>query len=187
MQLIRVSKIKQYFKIYKLYHKSFPACEKKPFFSMVKRNKSGKMDMWYIEDDGIFVGLAITMNWKDMVLLDYFAVNGTIRGGGYGSKALRLIQEHYRGKRFFLEIENIYGNAPNQTDRERRRKFYLNNDMQSMGMFVHLFGTDMEILGHNCNISYEEYLSVYANIFNIRKASLIKQINVKEGFNGFIQ
>ncbi len=178
MKLIKVSTVKQYLKIYGLYHYSFPVREKKPFISMVKRNKNGKMDMWYIEEKGNFIGLAITMKWKDMILLDYFAINKTLRAKGYGSKALCMLQKYYEGRRFLLEIENVYGNAHNQNDRERRKKFYLNNNMKSMDMFVHLFGTDMEILGYNCKVSYEEYLSIYANIFNIKKASLIRQIYI---------
>ena len=186
MKVIKVSTAKQYLKIYGLYQYSFPVREKKPFFSIVKRNKNGKMDMWYIEENGNFIGLAITMKWKDMVLLDYFAINKNLRSNGYGSKSLRMLQKYYEGRRFLLEIENVYENAHNQKDRERRKKFYLNNNMKSMDMFVHLFGTDMEILGYNCMVSYEEYLSIYANIFSIKKASLIKQIQVGVDENGSV-
>ena len=186
MKLIKASDLKKYFRIYRLYHSSFPIREKKPFFSMVKRNRNGKMDMWYLEESGSYIGLAITMKWKDMVLLDYFAIRKDLRAKGYGGKALALLQNYYKGKRFLLEIENVYGNAHNQIDRERRKKFYLKNNMKSMKMFVHLFGTDMEILGYNCNITYEEYLSIYANIFNFKKASLIKQIHIGVDENEFV-
>lgn len=88
MRLIKTTKIRQYLKIYRLYHCSFPKYEKKPFFSMVIRNKNGKMDMWNIEEGGKFIGLAITMKWKDMVLLDYFAIRRDLRAKGYGSRAI---------------------------------------------------------------------------------------------------
>ena len=97
MKLIKVSTVKQYLKIYGLYHYSFPVREKKPFISMVKRNKNGKMDMWYIEEKGNFIGLAITMKWKDMILLDYFAIYGTIDietpdGGGICESSKRVLR-----------------------------------------------------------------------------------------------
>ena len=35
--------------------------------------------------------------------------------------------------------------------------------MTEMKIMVNLFGTKMEVLGHNCRLTYEEYSSVYAN------------------------
>ena len=177
MQLIQASEKTQYNKIHSLYKKSFPLCEKKPFSSITKRQKLDKVDIWYIEDKGEFVGLAITMKSKDMVLLDYFAIDTSMRSEGYGSKALKMLQDYYRDCRFFLEIESVYENTSNRMLRERRKNFYLRNNMNEMKMLVNLFGTDMEILGYNCNFTYEEYLSVYTDVYGKRKADKIKRLS----------
>ncbi|MGN0375983.1 MAG: GNAT family N-acetyltransferase [Butyrivibrio sp.] len=176
MQLIQASKKTQYNKIHSLYKKSFPLCEKKPFSSITKRQKLNKVDIWYIEDKGEFVGLAITMKSKDMVLLDYFAIDTSMRSEGYGSKALKMLQDYYRDCRFFLEIESVYENAANQQLRERRKAFYLKNNMTEMNIKVNLFGTDMEILGYGCNFTYEEYLHVYEEVYGKRKSDKIKKL-----------
>ena len=64
------------------------------------------MEILSIENDtGDFLGLAITILYKDIVLLDYFAVDDNQRNNGAGSSALRMLLERYLGKRFLLEIE----------------------------------------------------------------------------------
>ena len=37
--------------------------------------RAGKTDTWYVTDEGRFVGLAITINGPDRILLDYFAID----------------------------------------------------------------------------------------------------------------
>lgn len=179
MKLIQVSAKEHYQRIGRLYESAFPECEKKAFFRMVHRQKqeNRSVDMWYLEKNGDFAGLAITMNDKDLVLLDYFAIDTNCRGGGLGSEALRALQEQYRDRRFFLEIESIYGEADNQELRQRRRKFYLNNDMQPMGIMADVFGTEMELLGYgDCAMTFEEYTDIYAHVYGRRKARHVKEL-----------
>lgn len=89
-----------------LYVHAFPAAERKPFYMIHKKQAEGSMEILSIENDtGDFLGLAITILYKDIVLLDYFAVDDNQRNNGAGSSALRMLLERYLGKRFLLEIE----------------------------------------------------------------------------------
>ncbi len=161
MKLIPVSTLRQWIKIYILYRKSFPKYERKPFKVILNTRKKGNADVWYLEKDGQFCGLAITFNNKNLILLDYFAIDTKKRGLGLGSESLKVLFEHYVNQKFFLEIETVYDECDNLTERLRRKHFYLENGMSEMKIMVNLFGTRMEVLGHNCQLTYEEYASVY--------------------------
>ncbi len=150
-------------KIKQLYMEAFPACERKPFTVIKYKYHKKADDVWMLEENGEFVGLAITMNGLDMVLLDYFAIDEDKRGKGYGSKALKLLQEKYADYRFFLEIERTDVEADNLAERKRRKTFYLQNGMAEMNVYTILFGVEMELLGYHCDVSFEEYRRLYVS------------------------
>ena len=84
-----------WYKIKKLYMRAFPLNERKPFKLIKQKAKGSMSDVWMLDEDGEFLGLAITMNADDLVLLDYFAIHEKKRSVGCGSKALKLLQEKY--------------------------------------------------------------------------------------------
>lgn len=151
-----VSQMKQ------LYLSAFPKAERKPFCLMKQKCRQGKMDMLSLESDaGEFLGLAVTVFYKDMVLLDYFAVNVGERGNGVGSEAFEMLKKRYEGRRFFLEIEIPDKTAKNAEQRIRRKEFYLRNGMIETGLLVVLFGIEMELLTDHCQLDFEEYHELY--------------------------
>jgi len=149
----------------KLYKTAFPKCERKPLWLVWRAQKQGKTDVWIIEQDGEFAGFAITMLGKDLVLLDYLAICDKKRGGGIGSRTLQSLYEQYRGKRFFLEIENVYVPVENLAERIRRKNFYKRNGMQEMGIMVNAFGAELEILAYDCQVSFEDYYELYCSCY----------------------
>lgn len=165
MKLRKVQSLRDWREIKKLYNEAFPANEKKPFWMIRWKHMSGVADVWVLERGGEFSGLAITMNGADLVLLDYFAVRSDRRGGGIGGEALKALQEMYSVRRFFLEIESVEEGAATQAERERRKRFYLANGMQELGVYVTLFGVDMELLGYNCEVNFEEYRGLYFDTY----------------------
>lgn len=148
-------------KIKKLYKRAFPRFERKPLWIVRMKHKKGEADIWVLEHDEEFVGFAITINELDMVLLDYFAVCENLRSGGLGSQALKLLQEKYADKRFFLEIECEDETAKNAAERVRRKEFYLRNGMSELGVKVNVYTVDMELLGYNCEVSFKDYEQLY--------------------------
>lgn len=149
--------------IHNLYDISFPKDEKKPFSMILEKTKEGLMEILILIKDNIPVGLMITLLHKDLVLLDYFAIDTERRGEGLGSVALDLFRQRYGEKRCLLEIEIIDDNAENAHQRRQRKNFYLKNGLYETGVWVTLFGVDMEILifDNRYSVSYEEYYSIY--------------------------
>jgi len=161
--------------IYNLYMEAFPEDERKPFELMQQKVAEGKMEMLAIEEEDQFLGLAITILHKDMVLIDYFAIASECRGQGVGGKALSLLKERYKKQRLFLEIEVIDEKADNNAERIRRKAFYKKHGLSEARIYVCLFGVDMELLTVDCQITYEEYHSVYAETFGLDIAKNICQ------------
>lgn len=173
MRLQQTSTQELYNEMKELYLEAFPKYERKPFSLMQATQEKGVVDMWSIMDEDTFVGMAITMKDKDLVLLDYFAIKSEFRGKGYGSKVLQMLYEQYKGSRFFLEIESTKVDCQNKVQRESRKAFYLRNGLQEVGLEAGVFGTEMELLSHNVSLNFEEYHGVYEHIYGEEKARMI--------------
>ncbi len=177
MKLRAIVSQKEWQQIKKLYRTAFPKYERKPLWIVKKKNRKGQADVWLIEEDGAFAGFAIMMNQENLVLLDYFAIADEMRTKGLGKAALRALQEHYRGKKFFLEIESVSVPCDNLAERQRRKNFYLNNGMEEMHIMVDLFGTQMEVLGYECDLDFAEYQSIYRLSYGKWVAKNVKSKN----------
>lgn len=165
----------QWIQIYILYHKSFPANEKKPFSRILSTYRNGMADVWYLSYKGYFAGLAITINSKDTILLDYYAISPRMRGHGIGSRVLRSMQNHYTPKGLLIEIESCTPDAPNLKERTRRKEFYLRNRMVPLNIDVLLFGVEMELLGYNCQVDFSKYRDIYVDNYGELLAQNVKK------------
>ena len=147
-----------------LYLEAFPAEERKPFFIMEELCRKGQMEMLAILEGDTFIGLDINMlaPGTDLCLLDYFAIAPSVRGGGYGSAALKCICERFAGQQFIFEIEPEDEVADNAEQRRRRKAFYLRNGLRESGLFVSLFGVPFELLSTKQGLRYEDYTKVLA-------------------------
>ena len=163
MRFYKPKRITEYIKLFALYEKAFPRSEKKPISMILKMQKCGATDIWYFEEDGEFLGLAITINSPDLILVDYFAVSEKLRGKGNGTSMLKSLISYYSGKGVFLEIERPYEWASNYSDRLRRRDFYLSKvGLISLETYACLFGVDMELLGtEGVKLDYGAYRNFY--------------------------
>ena len=174
MNITQPKNIFQWIRIYRLYHSAFPASEKKPFSVIRSMQKKGKTDVWYIEKDKKFAGMFITINVDDIILLDYLAVSAAMRGKGIGSAILQKMRKLYEGKGVFLEIETVLENAENLEERKCRKQFYLHNGMTEMHVLANLFGVNMELLGYDCALTYDEYRNFYRENYGEFAANHIK-------------
>lgn len=176
MKIIQAKSFIQKLKIYFLYRSSFPRYERKPFSVILDMQKKGKTDVWYIEKDSKFIGLATTINGDDLILLDYFAVSKKLRGKGLGTKILKALRNIYPDKGFFLEIELPISDAQNFKERIRRKNFYLSCGMSEMNVQVKLFGVDMELLGYDCQLTFDSYREFYRKNYTEKVIENVKPL-----------
>lgn len=172
-----------------LYELAFPKEEKKPFSIIMQKQKEGIVEILCIEDNAIdneepiFLGLAITILYKDYVLLDYFAIEPSQRGSGVGSQVIKLLRERYSQKNIFLEIENttpIFQKVSQEelAIRNRRKAFYMRNGLTPMDYYIDLFGVEMIIMVFDKPITFEIYRELYEKTFStkfIKNVKLIEQ------------
>lgn len=164
-----------YFRIRRLYVSAFPASERKPFGIIRASEKRGKTDVWLIEDKKGFAGFFTTVNGEDTILLDYLAVSKKKRGLGFGSACIREMLSVYREKSVFVEIESVFEKGFGQAERERRRRFYLENGFSPMNVCASVFGVEMELLGVNCRLSFDQYRAFYKENYSAFAADHIHE------------
>lgn len=157
-----------------LYLNAFPKCERKPFYIICQKSREGVTDILSIEEDDQFLGLAITINYEDKVLLDYFAMDDKKRGKGYGSSALKALAQYYEGRRMIIEIETTTQEADNLEERIRRKRFYHKNGITDLGFMADLFGVRMEILSNGTAVTFDEYLELYVETYGERMREFVK-------------
>ena len=151
--------------LYILYRRSFPRAERKPFFTILKKYRSGMTDIWCILEGSTFLGFAATMNSPQLVMLDYLAVSKQNRGQGIGSVAMKELMRRYSDRAFLLEIESPYEPGPDQMLRQKRKQFYVNCGMEPLHIMAEVFGVNMELLGKNCRIDFEAYRNFYRDFY----------------------
>lgn len=177
MKLIKAETHEEKEAVRKLYLKAFPEEERKPFGLLIKSQSQGTADILYIEDDnGEFAGLGIPAIYNDIVILVFFAIADNKRNGGYGSKALNMIIEKYKDKKFILEIEDTSISAPNKDQRLKRKNFYIKNGLINTGVKVSIMGVKMEVMSNTPGINFDEYKNVYKNAFGSEISDKIKKV-----------
>lgn len=151
--------------LFVLYRASFPPAERKPFLTILKKYRSGSTDVWCILQNNRFLGFASTMNSPRTVMLDYLVISKNQRGKGIGTEAMKQLMARYADKAFLLEIESPYEPGDDQALRRKRKSFYLNCGMESLHIMAEVFGVPMELLGKNCNLTFEEYRNFYRDFY----------------------
>lgn len=164
--------------IKKLYKKSFPPEEKKPFWLIRKGCRDHKLEMLSLSEDG-FKGFVISMLFQEFVLIDYFAIQSGQRGNGCGSRALELLKERYHGKKIILEVEPPSEMADNNVQRIKRKQFYHRNGFHDTHIHVTVFGAPLELLAYNCDITFSEYCRIYQYCYGTFVARLLQLKQVK--------
>ena len=166
----------QWLRLWMLYLTAFPAAERKPIRRLIHHRALGRAKIWALGRDGKFAGLVITMEAPHLVQLDYLAVCKKERSSGLGGEALKLLREKLDGRPMFLEIENPDQPGTDQALRKRRRAFYLRAGMEPLGIRAEVYDVQMELLGFNCELTFDEYLAFYRDYYRPQAAEHIRQM-----------
>lgn len=150
--------------VFALYEEAFPPAEKKPRSMMERLSAAGKMEIMAIVENEDFVGLAVDIFSPKAAILDYFAIVPQKRGGGYGSRAVRMLVKRREGEKYIFEIERPDPSADNARDRERRKAFYLRNGLRETGLYAKVYGTDFELLTPDGALTFDEYTDTLCSV-----------------------
>ncbi|NLT10151.1 MAG: GNAT family N-acetyltransferase, partial [Ruminococcus sp.] len=146
-----------------LYLEAFPANERAPFWILKRRAKQGKADLYEIVDGDVKVGMAYVVTYSDMAYLFYFAVDRSLRGKQYGTRALGAILEQYKGKRIFLALENWNEQCDNKEQRLKRHDFYLKCGLEDLPYKLKEAKVTYSIMGVGGKVEPDEYKQLIGN------------------------
>lgn len=161
-----------------LYEAAFPPAERKSPEEMRSGIHASAYDIWVIATpEQPVAGLAITVRHENLVMLDYLAVDPSLRGQGIGHAALPLLRTKSGEGHFFLEIEVPTENCDNPIQRKRRKAFYLSAGLVETQVRAHIYDTNMELLAYPEDapfVTFEGYAKLVEALFppNMRVAQM---------------
>ena len=181
MKAVKATTFKQFWKIRTLHALAFSGSERKSLSVYRSRQKDGKSDIWYFEENDKFVGYAIVTPGRKYVLVNYLAVDTSLRGQSKGSVMLKMLQYEYNGTSLIAEVDLEINPDNPHSKRSKRKLFYLKAGMKELGVTATYIDTDLEILGTpDCEMTFEDYYKFYAEAYNIYTASGIRHCKKTE-------
>ena len=113
--------------IRRLYETAFPIEEQLPWEDLMRLTDEMPLDFTAYYDEDTFIGFTIVLPRDEYNWFWYFAVDGHLRGKGYGQQILNHIVSKYHDKRLILDMESPRQECDNMEQRQRRNAFYVRN------------------------------------------------------------
>lgn len=169
MEFIDILKDRKKFKeVKKLYLSAFPKEELIPLFFLKKTAKTGDADFFALYEGSLFVGLFYLVHRDGLMYVFFFAIHESLRGKGYGSKALGELQKQFSDYRMILAIEEITEDCPNYAQRVKRKAFYLANGFQESRIKITENGVCYDMLTFGGEVHLKEYTKLMKDVFGER-------------------
>lgn len=129
----------------------FPPSELRPFSSMEYLTERGLYRGYVSRENTRQLGYALFVFNQGAALLDYYAVNSSLRGQGIGSKFLSSLRElsgEFGAPFILIEVESVESaETPEQIEeRERRIRFYKHCGCVATKVYSFLFGVEYQIM-----------------------------------------
>ncbi|MEL6232335.1 MAG: GNAT family N-acetyltransferase [Cyanobacteria bacterium J06627_3] len=165
-------------KLESLYQDAFPKNERAPLWFLRYKAKQSNVAFSSLYEHGTWIGLLYTVEYRDILLVIYLAIDASCRSGGYGTKVLTALREGHPDKRIILNIEQTDKQADNNAQRVKRKRFYEKNGYTSTGIIVEELGQPFEMLISGGSITPEETRQVYRSFLG-KILSLLPVLRVR--------
>ena len=167
--MIRFEKIDENTKnledIKQLYMDAFPFDERIPFYIMVSVGNDRGVEFLSIYDDDTWLGFIHTLVGDKLSYIFYFAIDGSLRQSGYGSKIIREYKKIH--PKLSLAIEPIEEDSDNIKQRKKRLAFYEKNGFETLDTRVVEMGVEFELMGaRGMEIKENDYKSLVKKFFD---------------------
>lgn len=167
--MIRFEKIDENTKnledIKQLYMDAFPFEERIPFYIMVSVGNDRGVEFLSIYDDDTWLGFIHTLVGEKLSYIFYFAIDGSLRQSGYGSKIIREYKKIH--PKLSLAIEPIEEDSDNIKQRKKRLAFYEKNGFETLDTRVVEMGVEFELMGaRGMEIKESDYKSLVKKFFD---------------------
>ena len=151
--------------IKQLYMDAFPFEERIPFYIMVSVGNDRGVEFLSIYDDDTWLGFIHTLVGEKLSYIFYFAIDGSLRQSGYGSKIIREYKKIH--PKLSLAIEPIEEDSDNIKQRKKRLAFYEKNGFETLDTRVVEMGVEFELMGaKGMEIKENDYKSLVKKFFD---------------------
>lgn len=172
MRLERVFKNSDRFfnEAFALYESAFPLLERRDEKEQERVLSKDDYHFDLIISEDSFIGIMLYWEVGDIIFLEHFATNESVRGKGYGAKALEKLKE--KGKIILLEIEPPVDEMTSRRYCFYKRNGFIMNDVYHIQAKYHKGDKDLElkILSYPRTLTKEEYRNFYE--YMIREVSV---------------
>ena len=127
-------------------NEAFPPSERISLDEIFAFASATSTDVLGIYDHEAPVGFAVLLKNADCGYLYFIAIDSRTRSKGYGGAALQRLMETYPGLQLVLDFEVIDEQAENNTQRVRRKNFYLKNGFHETGHYTMLRDDRFEVV-----------------------------------------
>lgn len=160
MELVEATRVRLT-QVRELYEKTFAEEEQKPFRLLTQKRKEGTLHIYAIEGKlREFVGLMVTVNVGDCVLIDYMVILPERRGKGAGAEALEALRQKYPDCRIIANSEDTERAKTPEDERVRKKEFFLKNGFELQPFRSSVIWVRYEVLA-TAPITFEEYFEIY--------------------------
>ncbi len=150
-----------YMEIEYIYNKymiiDFPKSELKSLKKIIRLTKLNRYFSYGLYENDELVGYALFVTYKNMILLDYFAILSEKRNSNFGSCGINLISDYFKGKYdiFILECENpkFAESEEDKNIRNKRKRFYEKNGFEVINIEVKVYEVEFILLVKNNKIN----------------------------------
>lgn len=176
MELVRIyADDPRFKKAYSLLERSFIPEERRDYDELMRVMKGDLYHFNILINDGEYVGIMLTWEFKNFLYLEHFAIEEDKRGQKLGTTAINMLTKAY--DRVVLEIE-----VPDDAMKEKRKQFYLSNgfflnDHHHIQPKYHLNDEDLILLimSSGRKITKEEYSEFYDDLIKYVQIPGIKK------------
>lgn len=148
-----------------LYMDAFPFEERIPFYIMVSVGNDRGVEFLSIYDEDTWLGFIHTLVGEKLSYIFYFAIDGSLRQSGYGSKIIREYKKMH--PKLSLAIEPIEEGSDNIRQRKKRLAFYEKNGFETLDTRVMEMGVEFELMGaKGMEIKESDYKSLVKKFFD---------------------
>lgn len=144
----------------KIYLEAFPERERSPFAdlkALAAEREQLRLNTIVADEQAIGVMVWVELG-QDKAFILYFAIDQSLRGGGYGAKVIDALKNRFPNG-FILEAEFQEPDADNLEQRERRYAFYEKNGVVDSQFASRAFGGIYHLMRTTTSITVEDYLA----------------------------
>ncbi len=164
LSAISIGKYKAPREVKRLYTAAFPKHERLPWWVLRLWTAVKGVELTCYTDENGLCGFTYTVTEGDVLFVMFLAVNGKIRGRGYGSAVLELLKKTNPARKIILNVEPLDDTADNAEERVNRMRFYAKNGFFDTGYNIDEVGGTFRVLSTERSLDPAAYVRVFQKI-----------------------